>query len=82
QKLALAGQVGTLSLALRSAEEPLARGDNAVRTVRTGDLTLAAAAAPAPRTRPARIVRRASPQGPSVQVWRGAEASSVAVARE
>jgi len=82
QKLALAGQVGTLSLALRSAEEPLARGAaGAQRTVRTADLTLASAPAPA-RTRPVRTVRRAAPQGPSIQVWRGTEQARVPVSRE
>jgi pilus assembly protein CpaB len=82
QKIALAGQVGSLSLALRSAEDPIARGEPAAaRTIRTGDLGLAGAGQAA-RPRPIRIARASAPRGPSIQVYRGAEASSVVVARE
>jgi pilus assembly protein CpaB len=84
QKLALAGQVGTLSLALRSASDPLASaGAASARTIRTADLRLGGTgSAPAPAR--ARVVRaaRGGPSGPSVQIYRAAEPTRVSVRRE
>lgn len=86
QKLALAAEVGTLSLALRGTIDPLAGDEEAsAPTIRTGDLRLQGA--PAPQMRPTRIayrpraaapVRRA-PAGASVQVFRGIDAISFQV---
>lgn len=73
QKLALASQVGTLSLALRGTIDPLT-GDTegAPATVRTADLRLLGAPAPAKaRAAP----RRRQPSGASIQIYRGTEAS-------
>ncbi|HVI31057.1 Flp pilus assembly protein CpaB [Phenylobacterium sp.] len=80
QKLALAAAVGSLSLALRGAEEglPDASPGPAARTIREGDLTLVAA----PSAGPARPGRRARPPGPSVQIYLGAQARTVPVARD
>jgi pilus assembly protein CpaB len=83
QKLALAGQVGTLALALRSAAEPLATGGAVASAIRTSDLGGAQPRGFAPAAAaPIRIARRAPAPGPSIQIWRGSEASSVAVRRE
>ncbi|HEY8618428.1 Flp pilus assembly protein CpaB [Phenylobacterium sp.] len=85
QKLALAGQVGTLALALRGSADPLASaGPAAARTMRTGDLRLAGAGvseAPA-RVRVVRVARNAGPSGPTLKIYRAADATSVRVARE
>lgn len=83
QKLALAGQVGTLSLALRGAADPLAPNTD-VRTIRTADLRAAAQGQAAGGSGHARVVRTAAraPQGPAIQVWRGVEATSVRVRAE
>lgn len=78
EKLALGSQVGTLSLALRSQTDPLAEPSAATPTVHVADLRARAAAAP--HARLFRLAARA--QGPSVEVYRGAEASRVAVKSE
>lgn len=78
QKLALAAQVGTLSLALRGTVDPLASGTEAAPpTVRTADLLLEGAPAPKPVVRAraaARTARSAPlPLGASIEIFRGAE---------
>lgn len=78
QKLALGSQVGTLSLALRSQTDPVAEANARASTVRVGDLQTGAAA-PA---RTHRVYRVAARTGPSVEVYRGAEASHVSVKSE
>jgi len=83
QKLALAADVGTLSLALRSTSDPLTTGDEATpTTVRTADLRLDGVRAPAPvapRTIVRVVTRRAphvaGPIGATMEIIRGAEAS-------
>lgn len=79
EKLALGGRVGTLSLALRGADEPLG-ADGAVPTVRTGDLRVAGAAVPRRVIRVA--ARHVAPRGPSMQVYRATEPTRVSVAAE
>jgi pilus assembly protein CpaB len=80
QKLALAAEVGTLSLALRGTVDPLANNQEPVPpTVRTDDLRLdgvrpTAPAAPRKVIRVSRPVHREEP-GASIQIFRGAEAS-------
>lgn len=88
QKLALAAQVGTLSLALRGSADPFATGGAAAapRTTRIGDLRVQGAAAPAPprpRTRVA-SVRRAPPARPAwtVQIFRGSQSETVIAPHE
>jgi pilus assembly protein CpaB len=82
QKLALAAQVGTLSLALRSADEPLAIADaGPARTIREPDLSLAGAPPSAPR-RLHTVARRSRPAGPTIQVFHGSDAQSVSVHSE
>ena len=83
QKLALAGQVGTLSLALRGADDPLAPTQNA-RTIRTADLRAGGAGQAVGGPARARAIRVASrgPAGPSIQVFRGGEPTRVAVRSE
>jgi len=74
QKLALAAQVGTLSLALRGTIDPLASDkDGAPVTVRTSDLRLAGA--PGPKAARAAPRRRAGPGGPTIEIIRGASAT-------
>lgn len=77
QKLALAAQVGTLSLALRGTVDPLASDkDGAPTTVRTADLRLLGAPAPAaPKATRAAPRRRAGPAGPTIQIFRGSDAT-------
>jgi pilus assembly protein CpaB len=82
QKIALAGHVGTLSLALRGVEDSLAPDALAAggRTIRVSDLRLdgAAQAAAAPRHK-----RRATGgSGRSIQVYRAAEFTRVPVRAE
>jgi pilus assembly protein CpaB len=74
QKLALAAEVGTLSLALRGTVDPLTNGGEAPLTVRTADLRLDGVQ-PAPK--PIRVVRRArpAPAGATIEIFRGAEAT-------
>ncbi|MDB5493157.1 MAG: Flp pilus assembly protein CpaB [Phenylobacterium sp.] len=81
QKLALAAEVGTLSLALRGTIDPLVRDDEgAPPTVRTSDLRLDGVKPPAPMVArkvvrvAARSVRRAP--GATIEIIRGAEAST------
>jgi pilus assembly protein CpaB len=83
QKLALAGQVGTLSLALRAAADPLAQAGDG-RTIRTADLRVAGAGTMTRAAGPVRraALRPAAPAGPRLTIYRGSEADSVAVRRE
>jgi pilus assembly protein CpaB len=83
QKLALAGQVGTLSLALRSADEPFAR-DRRIRprTIDESDLRLdGGGSAPARVVRVASRGRPAAPRAPQ-EIHRRAAAGHVAVRPE
>jgi pilus assembly protein CpaB len=97
QKLALASEVGTLSLALRGQTDPLAAsGANAPATVRIEDLRPHGAdpqveptPKPAPhKSRPTRIAahrhKEAAPatQVATVEVVRGAQPTNIAVVRE
>jgi pilus assembly protein CpaB len=79
QKLALAAEVGTLSLALRGTVDPLSTGqDPAPTTVRTADLKLDGLKAPAPAAPPHKVVRavaRPVSTGSTIQIFRGSEAS-------
>ncbi|CAN7415376.1 Flp pilus assembly protein CpaB [Phenylobacterium sp. LjRoot219] len=77
QKLALASQVGTLSLSLRGTIDPLASDkEGAPTTVRTADLRLQGASAPAaPRAVRAAPRRRAAPAGPTIEIIRGSDAT-------
>jgi|WetSurMetagenome_2_1015567.scaffolds.fasta_scaffold15413_4 pilus assembly protein CpaB len=82
QKLALASQIGTLSLALRGTIDPLSNGqDPAPQTIRTDDLRLDGvrpAPAPAPaRRKVIRVSRPVRPQEPgvSIEIFRGSEAT-------
>jgi pilus assembly protein CpaB len=85
QKIALASQVGALSLSLRSAEEPAAGAAGATTSIRIADLRDGADGAPV-RTAPRGLhhLRRgpSAPEGPSMQVYHGAEISRVHVAAE
>jgi pilus assembly protein CpaB len=78
QKLALAAEVGTLSLALRGTVDPLSTGqDPAPTTVRTADLRLDGVKAPAPAA-PRKVVRAATRPvvtGSTIQIFRGSDAS-------
>lgn len=85
QKVALAAQVGTLSLALRGAVDPLAaQPPGSARTVRTPDLRLEPVALPAPpraRAAPRRV--RALPDAPpTIEIFRGAQSTKVVAPRE
>ena len=81
QKLALAADVGTLSLVLRGTIDPLSTGDEAAPpTVRTADLRLdgVSPAAPAAPRKVVHVVTRrphAGPVGMTIEIFRGAEAS-------
>lgn len=79
QKLALAAEVGTLSLALRGTADPLAGSDErAPPTVRTADLRLDGtpqAAPPARRSPPRRPALRTGSAGATIEIIRGAEAT-------
>lgn len=82
QKLALAAEVGTLSLALRGMVDPLAASDEAAPpTVRITDLRLDGVRAAAPPAAPRKVKvvtrqpRRAAPAGPTIEIIRGVEAS-------
>ncbi|CAN7382335.1 Flp pilus assembly protein CpaB [Phenylobacterium sp. LjRoot225] len=85
QKLALAAEVGTLSLALRGTVDPLSNSDEGgPPTVRTADLRLDGFKPPAPAARPVRKVirtapRRTAPASPTIEIFRGAEATSTRV---
>jgi pilus assembly protein CpaB len=81
QKLALAGQVGTLSLALRSTQDPISPTAG-VRTIRTADLRVGAQGAPAGGVRVRRVRTASGPAGPAIQIYRATEASTVRVRSE
>jgi pilus assembly protein CpaB len=70
EKIALAAQVGSLSLALRSAGDPAS--DDDVRGVRVADLGGAA-----PAARPVRRAHAAAPQAHMIEIVRGGEISRV-----
>lgn len=79
QKLALARQVGQLSLALRGTADPVSAVGG--RGIRVADLGFAAAASPAARgVRTAR--RAAAPSGPGMQIYRAGAPVEVAVRAE
>ena len=86
QKLALAAEVGTLSLALRGTVDPLSSNEAAPPTVRTTDLRLDGVKAQAPTpvvVRKVVRVARPAPRGPAgsmIQIYRGSEASVAHVA--
>jgi pilus assembly protein CpaB len=83
QKLALAGQVGSLSLALRSAEEPfVVDGQTRARTIKEGDLRLEGGGSATPRV--VRVASRSRPASPSatMEILRGSAAERVAVRPE
>ena len=85
QKLALASEVGTLSLALRATADPLATDQEiAPPTVRIDDLRLAAATTPAaPRVqRAARVYRAPAASGSIIEIYRGANATIVHTVHE
>ena len=81
QKLTLARQVGTVSLVLRGTADPT--GGAGMRPIRTADLSpygpLKAATPAAPRPR---RIAAATPRGPSIQIYRGGAADTVAVRSE
>jgi pilus assembly protein CpaB len=80
EKIALAAQVGTLSLALRSAADPV--GGTAAAGVRVSDLRDGPAAAAVRRTS-ARHERRAPARvGPILEVWHGATMTRMAMATD
>lgn len=88
QKLALAAQVGTLSLALRGTADPVGDPDaTPPQTVMVSDLRLGAPAQPkvirtttTPR-RPIRAVRR-SPAGQTIEIYNGGQRATVSVRAE
>lgn len=79
QKLALAAEVGTLSLALRGTTDPLSLGqDPAPTTIRTGDLRLDGLnppAAPARKVVHVRAARRSGFVAPTIAIFRGSDLS-------
>lgn len=82
QKVALAGQIGTLTLALRRADEIRDGAAPGADTIRIQDLRAAAEAqarrpAPAPRPR-----QRARASGPTVEIIRGFTSNHAAVVSE
>lgn len=85
QKLALASQVGTLSLALRGTVDPTTPVGPTARTIRVGDLRLAGLTIERPQVRPAarravRLVNRSSSRAPStIEIYHGSSPSRVAV---
>lgn len=84
QKVALASQIGTLSLALRRADEMGATGNTTPDTVRIQDLR---AEAEARNHRPQAIVAaarpsRPRPSGPIIEITRGFATNRAAVASE
>lgn len=93
QKLVLAQQIGTLSLALRSITDARAQVPPmsiSLRDLRIGEVNDAvedevAEEKPEPKPEPRRIVRQApppQPNDPKVRVFRGTTASSVEVPRD
>jgi pilus assembly protein CpaB len=86
QKVALAGQIGTLSLALRRADEIGAAPPASQETIRIQDLRAEAegrrsqpTSTPAPRQAPTRAARQT---GPSIEIIRGFTSNHTAVASE
>lgn len=87
QKIALASEIGTLSLSLRRADDVAAEGQtpSSSRTIRIEDLRAEQAgrvvqtAAPAPRHRPRAA---AQPSGPSIEIVRGSTTNRTTVAAE
>jgi len=86
QKVALASQIGTLSLALRRADEIGADAPSPQDTIRIQDLRAEAegrrpqtVSTPAPRRTAARATR---PSGPSIEIIRGFTSNHTAVASE
>ncbi len=87
QKLALAAEVGTLSLALRGTVDPLTNGQEAAPvTVHTADLRLDGVKPAAPPTvvvhKVIHISARPMPAGPTIQIYRGSDASTARVPAE
>lgn len=85
QKVALAGQIGTLSLALRRADDIAQPGANTPtpETIRIQDLRAEAAARAHTPVAPARaVVRRAPISGNSIEIIRGFATNRAAVATE
>ena len=85
QKVALAGQIGTLSLALRRADDIAQPGANtpAPETIRIQDLRAEAAARARTAVAPARaVVRRAPISGNSIEIIRGFATNRAAVTTE
>ncbi len=88
QKLVLAQQLGTLSLALRGVAD--ARPEQPARSIRLSDLSIGEANdavddEPESKPEPRRVVRQSAPAGPSdpsVRVFRGTNASRVEVPRD
>lgn len=88
QKVALASEIGTLSLALRRPDD-IRDGDNAESygdTIRIQDLRAQAevrrTSAPAPAPRPRRRAAPAAPTGPTVEIIRGFTSNRTAVVSE
>lgn len=79
QKLALAGEVGTLSLALRGAVDPLTGQDPAPVTVHTADLRLDGTKPAAPPVVRVRAAGRPAPSGPTIEIFRGSDVSRARV---
>jgi pilus assembly protein CpaB len=81
QKVALASQIGTLSLALRRADEIRdEEGGARTRAIRIQDLRSDAEMRAAPRPAPVRQARReARPTGPTIEIVRGFTSSRVTV---
>ena len=79
QKLALASQIGTLSLALRGTIDPLSNGQEPTpQTIRTDDLRLDGVRPPPPP--PRKVIRVSRPvrhqdTGVNIEIYRGSEAS-------
>lgn len=85
QKVALAGQIGTLSLALRRADEAGAAQPGSADTIRIEDLRAEAGrrVAPAPQQQRATVTRtRQQYAGPSVEIIRGFTSNRAPVASE
>jgi pilus assembly protein CpaB len=81
QKVALASEIGTLSLALRRSDEIRdGEGEGHGGTIRIQDLRAEAEAIAQPRAAPVRRARRAPlPAGPTIEIVRGFTSSRVTV---
>lgn len=83
QKIALAGQIGTLSLALRRADEVGKNEGPAPDTVRIQDLRAEAEARTRPVSQPAPSApQRPHASGPTIEIIRGFASNRAAVASE